>query len=276
MAQKEQIVTLAELWADAKPKIQTVVPFDLDKHTAVVFRIGSHAHGTHVPPEDPDGIDDTDLMVIVVPPPQFVLGMRKFEHAEYKVGNLDVVVYEWSKWLRLIAKSNPNVVGTLWNGVEDVLLPGFIGYPSVRNIFDGRASFLSRRMYPAFIGYAHSQLHKMTHFAHQGYMGEKRKTLMSRFGYDVKNAAHLIRLLRMACEVLENGTHLNVRRPDAKELIDIKRGRWLIEDVKVEADILFARAKIALEKTSLPMDPDEELLEDIMMNGYFDFWGFNG
>ena len=31
---------LKALWDEARPKVQTVVPFDLENHTAVVFRIG--------------------------------------------------------------------------------------------------------------------------------------------------------------------------------------------------------------------------------------------
>lgn len=43
------------------------------------------------------------------------------------------------------------------------------------------------------------KLHKQ-HFS--GYMGEKRKAMVRKYQYDVKNAAHLIRLLRMGAEFL--------------------------------------------------------------------------
>ncbi len=56
-----------------------------------------------------------------------------------------------------------------------------------------------------------------------GYMGEKRRELVRRVGYDAKNAAHLIRLLRMGIEFLTEGT-LYVERADAAELLSIKRG----------------------------------------------------
>ena len=39
-----------------------------------------------------------------------------------------------------------------------------------------------------------------------GYMGQKRRELVRRVGYDDKNAAHLIRLLRMGIEFLTEGT----------------------------------------------------------------------
>jgi len=53
----------------------------------------------------------------------------------------------------------------------------------------------------------------------------KRRELVRRLGYDAKNAAHLIRLLRMGIEFLTEGT-LHVERVDAPELLDIKHGAW--------------------------------------------------
>src|ERR1043165_9239253 len=58
-----------------------------------------------------------------------------------------------------------------------------------------------------------------------GYMGSKRRELVRRIGYDAKNAAHLIRLLRMGIEFLVEG-ELHVARADAENLLEIKRGEW--------------------------------------------------
>lgn len=260
--------TLKQEWEDALPDLQMSVPFDLNNSVVAVFRVGSYSHGTYMPPTDDFGIDDVDMMVIVIPPPQYVLGLKRFEHAEYKHGKLDVVFYDWSKWLRMIVKSNPNVVGTLWLETEDTYLPN----PFFLNpLYYSRGRLLSKRMYQAFVGYAKGQLYKMTHHAHQGYMGDKRKRLVEKFGYDVKNAAHLIRLLRMACEALET-ERLNVRRKDADELIAIKQGNWSKADVENEAELLFWRAEEALKTTALPEHPDENLLQNIMVMGYREWW----
>jgi hypothetical protein len=87
-----------------------------------------------------------------------------------------------------------------------------------------------------------------------GYMGKKRRELVRRFGYDAKNAAHLIRLLRMGIEFLTEGT-LHVERADATELLDIKRGAWPLEKVKSEAERLFTLAQEAYVRSSLPPNP---------------------
>src|SRR5678815_5144316 len=88
-----------------------------------------------------------------------------------------------------------------------------------------------------------------------GYMGKKRRELVRRVGYDAKNAAHLIRLLRMNIEFLTEGT-LYVERADAVELLDIKRGVWPLEKVKAEAERLFQLAQEAYVRSSLPSEPD--------------------
>lgn len=39
--------------------------------------MGSISHGTYVPKEDPDSIDDVDIMPIVVPSPKWLLGLNQ-------------------------------------------------------------------------------------------------------------------------------------------------------------------------------------------------------
>ena len=87
------------------------------------------------------------------------------------------------------------------------------------------------------------------------HMGTKRKTLVDKFGYDTKNAAHLIRLLRMGAEFLKDG-QLIVKRHDAQQLLEIKRGEWTLDQVKAEADWGFKMAEQAYHNSNLPVGPD--------------------
>jgi hypothetical protein len=98
-----------------------------------------------------------------------------------------------------------------------------------------------------------------------GYMGEKRKNNVIKYGYDTKNAAHLIRLLRMAVEFLET-TEFIVKRPDAQELLDIKQGRWSLEKVQHEAERLFELTEIARDMSALPAQPDREKVEKLLID----------
>ena len=247
-------------------------PFPFEPSLAALFRIGSHSHGTYVPPEDPTGIDDVDFLAVVIPPFEHVVGLHRFEHATIKEGNIDCIIYEWSKYIRLLQVSNPNVIGTLYLNRKDVWTKAWS--PFVEGFYaplPSRNRFLSLKMYDTFVGYAKGQLYKMTHQAFQGYMGDKRKKLVEKFGYDTKNAAHLIRLLRMGCEAFETGT-MKVLRPDAKELISIKKGEWKLEDVMKEAQLLFDRIAIAESKSQWPKAPDPNFIDNVICDGYLNWW----
>jgi hypothetical protein len=98
-----------------------------------------------------------------------------------------------------------------------------------------------------------------------GYMGDKRKQLVLQHGYDAKNAAHCIRLLRMCKEFLATGK-LQVYREDAAELLEIKRGQWALERVKRHAEELFSDIKDAYEHSALPAEPDRAGVERLMIN----------
>lgn len=98
-----------------------------------------------------------------------------------------------------------------------------------------------------------------------GYLGDKRKGLILEHGYDSKNAAHCVRLLRMASEYLRTG-ELVVFRPDAAELLDIKRGKWELARVKVHADELFAGMKESQDVSPLPDEPDRDAAEGMLIS----------
>jgi hypothetical protein len=107
-----------------------------------------------------------------------------------------------------------------------------------------------------------------------GYMGAKRRELVRRVGYDAKNAAHLIRLLRMGIEFLVEG-ELHVERQDAEQLLEIKRGEWSLERVKEEAERLFRLAEEAYVRSSLPPKPDAEKAEGLCMEIVARYHGLN-
>lgn len=97
-----------------------------------------------------------------------------------------------------------------------------------------------------------------------GYLGDKRKQLVLEHGYDAKNAAHCVRLLRMAAEYLETG-ELTVFRPDAEELLEIKRGKWTLERIRSHAAELFEEMSKARDESPLPEGPDTERAERLLI-----------
>jgi uncharacterized protein len=246
--------------------------FDLAEYTIGAATMGSHSHNTYVPKEDPDSIDDVDIMAIVVPPPVRAIGLREWEHWTLQKEELDVVAYSLKKFVGLLLKSNPNVVGLLWLP-EDLYL---YRHPTFKRLVVNRQIFSSRTAYQAFSGYAHAQLEKLESGAFKGYMGAKRKELVARYGYDAKMAAHAIRLLRMGVEFLESGNLKVFRDEDADEIRAIKRGEWPLERVREEADRGFARAKEAVSNSPLPDQPDFEAANRLLVEITLGVWRETG
>ena len=115
--------------------------------------------------------------------------------------------------------------------------------------------FSTLTLYESFVGFAKGQLYRMEHQAFQSYMGNNRKKLVEKYGYDTKNALHLIRLMRMCVEFLDSG-ELIVERPDASELLEIKHGKYSLDEIKQMAEELFVKAEDAKRKSRLPEKTD--------------------
>lgn len=225
---------------------------------------GSIAHGMYTPSEDPNSIDDKDIMGICVPHKRFYFGLNNFEQKEAFYNEWDAVTYEVRKFIRLLVGQNPNVMSLLWLDPRHHILVE----PEGQMLLDSRSLFVSKKAYHSFTGYAYSQLKRMTHLSFEGYMGEKRKKLVEKYGYDTKNAAHLVRLLRMGIEYLNDGV-LNVDRGvvgDAPMLLEIKRGGWTLEQVKSEAENLFRRADEAYDRCKLPHGVDTQAADTLAVN----------
>ncbi len=221
---------------------------------------GSIAHGTYVPPQAKCGIDDKDIMGIFIGELTHYLGFPNRDVYEKMYNEWDVVCYELRKIIGLLLKSNPNVLSLLWLPKDLIIFENEIG----RELRENKEIFVSKNIYHSFTGYAYGQLKRMEQFKHEGYMGDKRKELVSKFGYDCKNASHLIRLLRQGIEFLNEGV-LYVRREDAKQLIQIKNGEWTIEEVKKEASRLFDKADDAHTHSSLPDKPNAKEAESLLI-----------
>lgn len=92
----------------------------------------------------------------------------------------------------------------------------------------------------------------------------KRLELEKKVGYDGKDAGHLMRLLFMAEEIC-SGKGVIVKRPDWKYLLEIRRGEILLTDLMEQVDIQIKRIEEAYKTTKLPNRPDEEKIQNIVM-----------
>jgi predicted nucleotidyltransferase len=224
---------------------------------------GSIANGMYVPNTDPNSIDDKDLIGVYINPISHYLGINKYKDVREKwYKEWDCVYYELLKIVGLLIKGNPNVLSALWLDERYIIYQN----DAWKELVKIKDAFSSKSVYHSFCGYAHGQFHRMTHMAFDGYMGEKRKKLVEKYGYDCKNAAHLIRLLRMGIEFLTEGILYVERKNDATQLLEIKKGEWTLDQVKTESDRLFKLCEEAYIHSSLPNKPNEDLVNEVCID----------
>ncbi len=220
---------------------------------------GSVAHGTAG-----DIIDDVDICGVFIAPETHYFGLTNFEHVERigVAGKYDFALFEIRKYFRLLLKSNPNVLSLLWLPQNLYIVQADWG----KEIVNCRHLFMSKAIHKSFGGYAYGQLQRMTRCCtKQAFQGTKRRERFEKFGYDCKNAAHLIRLLRMGTEALVTG-EINVARHDAKQLKQIKAGDWTLKQIEDEAERLQRLLDDAFVKSDLPARPNFEKVEQLLIH----------
>jgi predicted nucleotidyltransferase len=89
-----------------------------------------------------------------------------------------------------------------------------------------------------------------------------RHELEARFGYDTKHAMHLVRLLRMAKEMLATGQVI-VERPDREDLLAIREGAWTYEALIEWAKTQDAELDVISATSPLPREPDRPAIDTL-------------
>ncbi len=201
---------------------------------------GSRAYGLTV-----EG-SDTDLKGVVVGPLRWYLGYRGGPE-QIELGP-DHVRYELRKLLRLLAKANPTVLELLFTDPADHR----VTTPWGERLLAERERFLTKRVAASFGGYVKGQLRRIER--------DRPRRTAADGAYDPKDALHLIRLGRMAIEILERGEVI-VRRPDRDSLLAIRRGALPYDALVEEARASLAHIESARERSDLPDHPDEDAIE---------------
>ena len=83
----------------------------------------------------------------------------------------------------------------------------------------------------------------------------KRRELEAKYGFDVKHATHLVRLSKMAIEILRD-KHVYVYRPDREELMAIRNGAWSFDELIEYAENIDNELDALYDKSDLRSKPD--------------------
>lgn len=101
---------------------------------------------------------------------------------------------------------------------------------------------------------------------------EVRAALEASHSYDTKNAMHCVRLMKMGVEILETGI-INVKRPDADELLAIRNGAWTYAELLEYSEYMDNKIRNELyHKTSLPKTPNIKLAANTILAVQESMW----
>jgi len=236
---------------------------------------GSQSYGVS------DENSDMDVIGFCIPPkdmifphlrgeiPGFGTQVQRFEQF---IGNAtevdrkyDVTIYSIVKFFQLCMENNPNMIDSLFTAQDCVVHCTKVG----NMVREKRRMFLHKGAWHKFKGYAYSQLHKMDGKGVQ--TGSKRSELREKFGYDVKFAYHVVRLLDEIEQILTEGD-IDLRR-NREQMKAIRRGDVPKEDIVN----FFNEKEKALEslydKCTLPWGPPVDQIRQLLLNCLEEHYG---
>jgi len=229
--------------------------------------VGSSAYGLH------GDLSDRDLLGFCIPPkdlvfphlrgeiPGFGRQIKRFN--QYQQHHLaegaltwDITIYSIVRYFQLVMENNPNMIDSLFTARKHITCSTTIG----EMVREKRKIFLHKGAWFKFRGYSFSQLHKIRTKNPIG----NRKKIVDKYGYDVKFAYHVIRLLLEIEQILVEGD-LDLERNN-EILKSVRRGDWTQERV----EDWFSAKESALEQqyldSTLPNEPPGDKIKELLLN----------
>jgi predicted nucleotidyltransferase len=231
--------------------------------------VGSTVHGLSNP-----GTDDRDEMGVCVEPPEYIAGLRPFEHWVFRTqpegmpsgpGDLDLTVYGLRKFCRLALKGSPTVLLLLFITGENLLERDELG----EELQALAPAFVCRRTGRAFVGYVDAQ--------RRGLLGEQHATrtreLSSEYGYDTKYAMHALRIAHQGRQLLTTGhISLPVAEPERSRLMEVRRGEIPLAEVLTRLHEQSAALERDILDSGIPDEPDRDRVDRFLVDAYRRSW----
>jgi uncharacterized protein len=242
--------------------------FDRPQDLIHLFVGGSELHGAKV-----GATDDTDLYGVYIEPAEQALGLNPREHYVWSTaGNerrngpedVDVTLYSLRKWAGMAAKGNATALHFLFAPLREV------APASWKKIQAESEIFLSRNSARQFLGFAGSQLKRLTGEKGRGKKGQ-RPEYIGKYGYDTKAAMHALRLLYECLELMVH-CRITLPRPEKELLIEVRSGNWTFERVLRQAQSLFAEVEHAVSTSPLPERVDRAAISRLVARVHLEFW----
>jgi predicted nucleotidyltransferase len=169
----------------------------------------------------------------------------------------DFSIYSIVKFFQLCMENNPNMLDSLFVPRRCILHSTAIG----ELVRENRKLFLHKGCFHKYKGYAYGQASKIQNKIN--YQNEKRAADIEEFGYSLKYAYHLVRLLNECEQILIEGD-LDLER-NREQLKSIRRGEWTLDQIMQ----YFQDKEKLLEglyvSSSLPHSPDEDSIKELLL-----------
>lgn len=218
--------------------------FDYTRHTLAATVSGSRLYGTSTPESD------LDVRGVIVPPMSYWLGMESFE--QYEVPGEDTVFHELRKFLRLSAAGNPAFLEIWWAPFHRRPVWN-VEWWWTKMKTDLWSHVLCKKLVKPHLGMARAHLARITQPGRN--CGIKGRDAIEKFGYNTKDACHVIRVLYQARELLETG-RLTFPRPEVDNLVEIKRGVRSLAYIEETEQLLTESVRRSEENSALPEGPN--------------------
>jgi predicted nucleotidyltransferase len=177
----------------------------------------------------------------------------------------DFQVFSIVKYFQLCMECNPNMIDSLFTARRCVMH----STPVAEIVRENRRLFLHKGAFHKFRGYAYAQLSKIKNKVNSS--NPDRAKSVESFGYDVKFAYHLIRLLD-ECEQILVEHDLDLER-NREQLKAIRRGEWTLEQVEGHFTAKERTLESIYAASSLRRSPDEKAIKDVLMTCLEAYWG---
>lgn len=126
---------------------------DLKKQGLIAYTYLRGSHSQNLNNED----SDIDLGGVYFAPIDILFGLGDDYQEEVSDEKHDETYFEFGKWMRLLAKGNPNALESLF--ANENTISGEV-HPVIRNVIENRDKFVSKEVVKALSGYAFNQIKK--------------------------------------------------------------------------------------------------------------------
>ncbi len=201
--------------------------------------VGSQAYGLSTPDSD------IDKMGIIVYPISEMLSIKKPKDTIVSK-EPDIVYHEVEKFVRLAIQNNPSILELLFLEKYEIMTD------EARLLIKNRHSFLTKRIFHSYGGYAIAQARKLNRRGHS--FSSKVKNRHS------KHARHCFRLLWQGEQLLKE-QNLTVRVSDRERIFEV--GELPVDQMVDRFEKEFE--KFNAIRTKLPDRPNYEKLNEILL-----------